>query len=145
MTPPPDEYTLVCLDCGQQCPDSDLTRADNAPLSTAALDFPSVTDRETWATRHQETTGHTVFWRSVGQPRTRAEQIREIGARYVQVCVDCHPEYAPDAVPPLDPVESPAAQIMDSATDCIVAAYAHHEFHTPAGHSRFRTDLVVER
>jgi hypothetical protein len=150
MTPRPDEYTLVCLDCDPEWPDSDLTRADSDPPSTAVHPFPTVADRETWATEHQRATGHGAFWRTK-RVTTRADRVREMGVRYVQVCVECHPEYAPDVMPLLDPVllldpaGSPAVQIMDSATDCIVAAYAHHEFHSPAGHSRFRTELVGER
>jgi hypothetical protein len=151
MTPRPDEYTAVCLDCDPQWPDSDLTREDDAPLSTAVHPFLTVADMETWITAHEQGTGHTAFWRTrrvlTRADRARQREARQWGHWYVQVCVDCHPEYAVDAVPVLDLVHALAVpgspvQPLRSAMDCVVTAFAHHDYHEPAGHRRFRTELM---
>ncbi len=140
MTPRPDEYTLVCLDCDPTWPDSDLTREEStSPRSTAVHDFPTLPDREAWITDHQRVTGHTRFWRS-RRVKTRTDRVLEMGVRYAQVCLDCHPEYAGTAMPQLDLAASTVVGVCDSDTDCVEAALAHY---LHAGHARFRTEPVL--
>lgn len=133
MTPRPDEYALVCRDCEPEWSD---------PTSSAVYRFPTMADLEEWTTEHQRDTSHSAFWSAQAQPHADQTQDQDQGVRYMQACLLCHPEYAGSAEPRLDMDASAtwAVTVWATATDCIEAAFTHHE---STGHTAFRTELVV--
>lgn len=140
MTPRPNEYALLCRECDPTWPDSDPTRQEGDPLSTAVHEFPTVTDLELWMDAHQRATGHATYWRT-RRLTTRADRVREAGVRYAQTCLECHPEHVPD---PFDPVplalDLDGVTVWETASDALLDAFDHS---TTTGHTRFRTEPAL--